>query len=254
MLNCEIRRKKMTKKGIVVAMAMMAALLPAMPTVVTASEVPETEVQEVTDELRKSSNNVYNHLKYNINDDNTITITGLDDANNNTEVDLVIPAEIDGRKVTTIGTSAFSGCVNIKSVVLNDGIIEIGANAFKGAAISEMDVPATVTTIGQYAFANCLNLTKVTFYEGLEKIDNYAFQNCKLLTGKITIPSTTTGIGVYAFSGTAITELAIEEGTTDIWLQRQAFSNCTNLNELELNRVVTIGAFCFENDTAVGVK
>ena len=241
----------MTKKGIVVAMAMMAALLPAMPTVVTASEVPETEVQEVTDELRKSSNNVYNHLKYNINDDNTITITGLDDANNNTEVDLVIPAEIDGRKVTTIGTSAFSGCVNIKSVVLNDGIIEIGANAFKGAAISEMDVPATVTTIGQYAFANCLNLTKVTFYEGLEKIDNYAFQNCKLLTGKITIPSTTTGIGVYAFSGTAITELAIEEGTTDIWLQRQAFSNCTNLNELELNRVVTIGAFCFENDTAV---
>ena len=241
----------MRKKGMIVALAMMAILLPTMPTAVMASEVPETEVQEATDELRKSSNNVYNHLKYNINYDNTITITGIDNANESANIELVIPTEIDGRKVTTIGTSAFSGCVNIKSVALNEGLIRIDYGAFSGTSIAELDVPTTVTTIGQYAFENCLNLKKATFHEGLGKIDNYAFENCKLLTGKITIPSTTTQIGLDAFSGTAITGLAIEEGTTGIQLGGRAFTNCTNLNELELNRVTVIGYMCFQNDTAI---
>ena len=235
----------------IVALAMMAILLPTMPTAVMASEVPATEVQEATDELRKSSNNVYNHLKYNINYDNTITITGIDNANESANIELVIPTEIDGRKVTTIGTSAFSGCVNIKSVALNEGLIRINYGAFSGTSIAELDVPTTVTTIGQYAFENCLNLKKATFHEGLGKIDNYAFENCKLLTGKITIPSTTTQIGLDAFSGTAITGLAIEEGTTGIQLGGRAFTNCTNLNELELNRVTVIGYMCFQNDTAI---
>ena len=242
----------MKKKGMIAAVAMIAAFIAVMPTAVTANAVSAAEIQEETEELRKdSADGVYNHLKYTINNNNTITITGMDNANDDTDVELVIPAEIDGRKVTKIGWMAFYGCVNIKSVVLNDGLVEIDGSAFNGTSISEMDVPATVTTIGQRAFGNCINLARVTFHEGLRKIDNYAFQDCKMLTGKITIPSTTTGIGENAFSGTAITGLAIEEGTTDIRLESQAFANCTNLNELELNRVVSIGASCFENDTAI---
>ena len=242
----------MKKKGMIAAVAMIAAFIAVMPTAVTANAVSAAEIQEETEELRKdSADGVYNHLKYTINNNNTITITGMDNANDDTDVELVIPAEIDGCKVTKIGWMAFYGCVNIKSVVLNDGLVEIDGSAFNGTSISEMDVPATVTTIGQRAFGNCINLARVTFHEGLRKIDNYAFQDCKMLTGKITIPSTTTGIGENAFSGTAITGLAIEEGTTDIRLESQAFANCTNLNELELNRVVSIGASCFENDTAI---
>jgi glucan-binding YG repeat protein len=241
----------MRKKGMIVALAMMAILLPTMPTAVMASEVPETEVQEATDELRKSSNNVYNHLKYNINYDNTITITGIDNANESANIELVIPTEIDGRKVTTIGTSAFSGCVNIKSVALNEGLTRINYGAFSGTSIAEIDIPATVTEIQRYAFASCLNLKKVTFHEGLRYIDDYAFKDCRMLTGKLIIPSTTTSIGQYTFSGTAITGLAIEEGTAGIQLGRQAFSNCTSLNELDLKRVTVIGSGCFQNDTAI---
>ena len=241
----------MRKKGMIVALAMMAILLPTMPTAVMASEVPATEVQEATDELRKSSNNVYNHLKYDINFDNTITITGIDNANDSANIELVIPAEIDGHKVATIGTSAFSGCVNIKSVALNEGLTRINYGAFSGTSIAEIDIPATVTEIQRYAFASCLNLKKVTFHEGLRYIDDYAFKDCRMLTGKLIIPSTTTSIGQYTFSGTAITGLAIEEGTAGIQLGRQAFSNCTSLNELDLKRVTVIGSNCFENDTAI---
>jgi glucan-binding YG repeat protein len=203
----------MTKKGIVVALAMMAALLPTMPTVVTASEMSETEVQEVTDELRKdSTDKVYNHFTYRIDTEkkyglsfgNVITITGMDNVNDSTDIELVIPTEIEGYKVTKIDTDAFSGCANIKSVVLNDGLVEIGDNAFQGTSISELDIPATVTRIGMYAFA-----------------------------------------------GTPVTSLVIEEGSAGIQLGVYAFRYCKNLRELELNRVTSIGASCFEGNTSI---
>ena len=179
----------MTKKGIVVALAMMAALLPTMPTVVTASEMSETEVQEVTDELRKdSTDKVYNHFTYRIDTEkkyglsfgNVITITGMDNVNDSTDIELVIPTEIEGYKVTKIDTDAFSGCANIKSVVLNDGLVEIGDNAFQGTSISELDIPATVTRIGMYAFAGT-PVTSLVIEEGSAGIQLgvYAFRYCK---------------------------------------------------------------------------
>ena len=116
----------MKKKGMIAAVAMIAAFIAVMPTAVTANAVSAAEIQEETEELRKdSADGVYNHLKYTINNNNTITITGMDNANDDTDVELVIPAEIDGRKVTGIGDNAFSECVNIKSIVLNAGLVEI---------------------------------------------------------------------------------------------------------------------------------
>lgn len=242
----------MTKKGIVVAMAMMAALLPAMPTVVTASEVPETEVQEVTDELYKDSvDMVYNHLIYRLDNDNNVIISGIDNANDNTDIELVIPAEIDGHNVISIEGDAFKGCTNIKSVVLNDGLETIGISAFHGTSISEIDIPATVTTIKHFAFENCENLTRVTFHEGLQEICNSAFEDCNRLTGKVVIPSTTKRIGDSAFAKTAITGLSIKEGSVGIELDGKAFEECAKLGELELNRVTSIGYYCFANNTSI---
>ena len=184
-------------------------------------------MQKVSDQICKSSSDkVYNHLIYSVSYDGTITIQGIDNANENANIELVIPAEINGCKVTTIASSAFSGCVNIKSVTLNDGLVTIGNWAFDGTSISVVDIPATVTTIGEYAFSSCLNLTKVTFQEGLKTIGNYAFTKCSLLTGNIVIPSTATEIGIDAFSGTAITGLKIEEGALGIKLDGRAFTRC----------------------------
>ena len=242
----------MKKKGMIAVLAVLMILSSTSSAAVHAEDLSAEEVQKVSDQICKSSSDkVYNHLIYSVSYDGTITIQGIDNANENANIELVIPAEINGCKVTTIASSAFSGCVNIKSLTLNDGLVTIGNWAFDGTSISVVDIPATVTTIGEYAFSSCLNLTKVTFQEGLKTIGNYAFTKCSLLTGNIVIPSTATEIGIDAFSGTAITGLKIEEGALGIKLDGRAFTDCANLSELELNRVTVMDYMCFKNDMAI---
>ena len=57
--------------------------------------------------------------------------------------DLVIPSTYNGKPVTSIGSSAFSGCTGLTSIT----------------------IPDSVTTIGHYAFYNCTSLTSITIPE-----------------------------------------------------------------------------------------
>ena len=76
-------------------------------------------------------------LTYSVNPDGaTCTITGIGTC---TDVELYIPAEIDGYTVTGIGDYAFDGCNNLTSI----------------------NIPDSVTGIGNDAFYNCSSLTNV---------------------------------------------------------------------------------------------
>ena len=245
----------MKKKGMIAVLAVLMILSSTSSAAVHAEDLSAEEVQKVSDQICKSSSDkVYNHLIYSVSYDGTITIQGIDNANENANIELVIPAEINGCKVTTIASSAFSGCVNIKSVTLNDGLVTIGNWVFDGTSISVVDIPATVTTIGEYAFSSCLNLTKVTFQEGLKTIGNYAFTKCSLLTGNIggnlIVPSTVTSIGDEAFKGTSIEGLTVEEGNEGITIGYDTFRECVNLKYANLsNRLKQIGYDAFWGDS-----
>lgn len=76
-----------------------------------------------------------------------------------------IPSEIDGVKVETIGTGAFSGAYNMKKVVIADGITKIGSQAFNNCGNLESAViPASVTEIGGYAFSGLYNKENFVMY------------------------------------------------------------------------------------------
>jgi hypothetical protein len=70
----------------------------------------------------------------------------------------VIPS--DG-SVTVIGSYAFER-VDIKSIVLPEGITEIQVRAFSDSSLIEINIPASVVKIRNYAFYDC-PLWKVTF-------------------------------------------------------------------------------------------
>lgn len=116
---------------------------------------------------------------------------------------------IIGANVTSIGTSAFSGCTSISKVTLPNGLAEIGSSAFSGAtSLTRINIPASATSIGSSAFSGCVNLVRVNsdtdgeviLQEGLTSIGNYAFRDLSKIT-EVVVPNSVTSIGVGAFQG-----------------------------------------------------
>lgn len=110
---------------------------------------------------------------YSDNADGTITITG----GNVSDAKLEIPAEIDGKKVTAIGDTAFSW---------NKGI-------------TELVIPEGVKSLGWYSFNSCTSLETVSLPESLEFIDSWAFESCTSLK-TISIPANVSVINAGAFA------------------------------------------------------
>ncbi len=66
----------------------------------------------------------------------------------------------------------------IKAITINEGITEIGENAFAGAQYTEsLKLPSGLKTIKSKAFYNCFALNSVSFPTSLETIDSQAFYN-----------------------------------------------------------------------------
>ncbi|MEL7659426.1 leucine-rich repeat protein [Acetobacterium wieringae] len=136
--------------------------------------------------------------------------------------EVIIPSTLDGKTVNSIGDFAFSHCVNLKSLVLPEGVVSIGGDAFWGctglksielpqkletiganafwecSVLESINIPETVTSIGYGAFARCDLLTSIAVPEQVSTIDNYTFGSCRNLF-KVTIPNTVVSIADNAF-------------------------------------------------------
>ena len=130
------------------------------------------------------------------NDEVTIT-----DCNESASGDIEIPATIAGCSVTTIGDSAFSGCLNLTSVTIPGSVTTIGEYAFSACSgIKAITIPEKVAVIGNYAFSDCGRLANITISNSVTTIGEYAFSGCRVLKN-ITIPASVTSIGSHVFRG-----------------------------------------------------
>lgn len=106
---------------------------------------------------------------------NTVTITKYIGRGG----DVIIPAEIDGKKVTGIGNifqahGAFQDCTTLTSVVIPDGVTQIQDNAFYSCtSLVTVTIPASVTLLRNCAFADCPNLQSIYFEGDAPQIANY---------------------------------------------------------------------------------
>jgi len=65
--------------------------------------------------------------------------------------------------VTSIGGSAFSGCLGLTSITIPDSVTSIGGSAFSGCSgFTSITIPDSVTSIGKSTFEGCMNLEEIT--------------------------------------------------------------------------------------------
>ena len=87
----------------------------------------------------------------------------------------------------------------INSIIIEDGVENIGDGAFGSCAITFVSIPNSVTSIGINAFANCGLLESITIPNSVISIGISAFLNCYSLES-INIPWSVTSIGTNAFN------------------------------------------------------
>lgn len=167
-----------------------------------------------------AENDVTDYLQYNELEDGTLEVAAFSDYDVYISPDvheLVIPSEVDEKKVTRIKKCGVNNAYQITSIVLPDTITEIGDHAFSGSTkIESVTLSNNLKTIGDYAFDECESLTNITLPEGLESIGNHAFSSCKKLTA-VRIPDSVTSIGEYAFSECEnLTDLYVGDSVTEL--------------------------------------
>ena len=169
-----------------------------------------------------------------------ITITGY--VGDKTEV--VIPGEINGKKVTTIGDRAFGECTSLTSVTIPEGVTGIGNRAFNDCtSLTSVTIPEGVTSIGDDAFSLCVKLTSISLPKSLTSIGSWGFSATGLTS--ITIPENVRSIGCEAFYACKLKKVVLPEGITRI--SSRTFAMCSNLTDITIpNSVTSIdeGAFC----------
>ena len=97
---------------------------------------------------------------------------------------IIIPSELDGKKVVGIGdldqsSRVFGAVFGNCEVVIPDTVTYIGQKAFSNAkGLVKLSGGKNCKTIGKYAFIHCENLTEITFIDSVTTIADDAFAGC----------------------------------------------------------------------------
>jgi len=148
-----------------------------------------------------------------------------------------------GLLINKVKKSVVLSEINVKDVVIPDGIREIEAWAFYYRNLKSIVFPNSLKMIGAAAFANCNNLTEVELPNSLTRMDTCAFMGCYSLN-KVAISSSLKSIEPLAFRSCPLENITIPEGVQTIGLK--AFEYCDELVQVTLPETLTmIGNFAF---------
>lgn len=121
---------------------------------------------------------------------------------------------------------------DVTSLIIDEGITHIGANAFLAASyfVCNVSLPSTLETIGDYAFCGSLKYVKtLELPQSVTAIGSYAFYNTGLES--VVISGHMSSIPDNAFASCkSLSSITIPAGVTTI--DDYAFDGCTNLQDV----------------------
>ena len=180
-----------------------------------------------------------------------------------------------------IASSSFRGCSSIETIILPEGLQEIGERTFQSCtSLVNIVIPNSVTYIGDYAFSGCNKLQTITIPSNILDIGTWAFNACGALETiyfeatsmndldseksifhsagksgngiKVIVASNVTKIPNYLFYSSYTPEapnlksVEFEENSVCYVIGDYAFAYCTNLSYVVLpNTLTDIGVRAF---------
>ena len=174
-----------------------------------------------------------NGIRYKIGEDNTVSVVSRDVKYSG---DISIPTwayyQNTSYKVTSIGNSAFEGCVNVTSVSLPNSLTRIGNGAFwQCSSLKSVVIPDGVSTIGEGAFRNCYNLVSVFIPGSVTSIGSSAFDNCNNLNQVFSLIQSPFTINQNIFTTYSTATLFIPKGTKSAYQAKSGWKKFTNIND-----------------------
>lgn len=193
----------------------LALLLGAVPFGVlaegedTAAAVTETD----SPESQEPDVNSTDAFEYTVSADGFATITAYSGEGNF----VAIPEALGGYPVTAIGEGVFADRGELCRVLFSEGLISIGADAFRGCtALESVILPHSLTHIGESAFEGCSSLYRADFGKSLISLGDKAFYGCAALDG-VSLPATLTSVGEEAFADcTALLDVLLASTTATL--------------------------------------
>ena len=140
-------------------------------------------------------------------------------------------AEVDLNEVTMIGDNVFEKCTKLKNVTFSSDATYIGSYAFFGCtALEEINLPDSLATLRKDAFEDCTSLLSIVLPQGVVKIEEKLFYGCSSLAS-VEYRGAITSIGDLAFGYcSSLTSVVVPASVTSIG--DNPFVGCVLLSEI----------------------
>lgn len=153
--------------------------------------------------------------------------------------------------ISEIGSDVFSHYRSMETIFLPNSLKQIRKRAFDYCdQLKTVSIPDSVTWIAEQAFVDCSGLESVSLSNNLTAISEGAFYGCENLR-EIAIPDGVTVIEEYAFGNCrGLQEVRLPEGL--IAIRNRAFVNCTSLTNISIPNSVEVIDSSFEGCKKLG--
>lgn len=130
-----------------------------------------------------------------------------------------------------IEANAFDQCKNLSKIQIDEGVKEIGDDAFRKTAIPSINLPSSVKTLCYGCFAGCSRLRKIDM-PGVEDVSLNVFNGCSSLVD-LTFPSTLVKLAGLGGIAGCVALRTITFNSAVYWAGK--IENCPNIIQITSN-------------------